>query len=75
MCDVLDAIEKKGYDTGFDSGYGTGYDTGFDEGEASKARKVAIRMYQKGVDVADIADYTGTGTETVLEWLNAAGEL
>ena len=67
MCDVLDAIEKKGYDTGFD--------TGFDEGEASKARKVAIRMYQKGVDVADIADYTGTGTETILEWLNAAGEL
>ena len=34
MCDVLDAIEKKGYDTGFDSGY----DTGFDEGEVSKAR-------------------------------------
>ena len=63
MCDVLDAIEKKGYDTGFD------------EGEASKARKVAIRMHQKGVDVADIADYTGTGTETILEWLNAAGEL
>jgi hypothetical protein len=63
MCDVLDAIEKKGYDTGFD------------EGEVSKARKVAIRMYQKGIDVADIADYTGTGTETVLEWLNTAGEL
>ena len=36
MCDVLDAIEKRGYDMGFD------------EGEESKARKDSIGMYRNG---------------------------
>ena len=67
MCDVLDAIEKKGFDTGYGSGY--------NEGEASQAKKDAVGMYRKGLDTTDIAEITGNSTETILGWLNEAGVL
>lgn len=60
MCDILDAIEKRGYDMGFD------------EGKELKARKDTIGMYRKGLDPTDIVEITGTCTETVLEWLDEA---
>ena len=53
MCDVLDAIEKRGAE--------------------SRAKKDAIRMYRKGIDVDDIAEIIETDTETILAWLNEAG--
>ena len=62
MCEVLDMIEKRGYDTGYDQGY------------ESSARKVAIKMYQKGIDLEDIAEIIGTGIETIRDWLSEAGE-
>ena len=71
MCDVLDAIEKRGFDTGYGSGYGSGYN----EGEASQAKNDAIGMYRKGLDTTDIAEITGNSTETILGWLKEAGEL
>ena len=67
MCDVLDAIEKKGFDTGYGSGY--------NEGEASQAKKDAVGMYRKGLDTTDIAEITGNSTETILGWLDEAGVL
>ena len=67
MCDVLDAIEKRGYDTGYDSGYG--------EGKESQAKEDAIGMYRKGMVTTDIAEITGTSVETVLDWLSDAVEL
>ncbi len=63
MCDVLDAIEKKGFDTGFG------------EGKELQAKEDAIGMYRKGMVTDDIAEIIGTSTETILEWLNVAGEL
>ena len=63
MCDVLDAIEKRGYD----SGYG--------KGEVSQAKKDAISMYQNGIDTSKIAKIMDTSTETILGWLNEAGVL
>ena len=59
MCDVLDAIEKKGYD----------------KGEASQAKNDAIGMYRKGLDTTDIAEITGNSTETIIGWLDEAGVL
>ncbi len=63
MCDVLDAIEKKGFDTGFG------------EGKELQAKEDAIGMYRKGMVTDDIAEIIGTSTETIIEWLNTAGEL
>ena len=59
MCDVLDAIEKKGYD----------------KGEVSQAKKDAIGMYQDGIETSRIAKITGISTETIIGWLKEAGEL
>ena len=67
MCDVLDAIEKKGFDTGYGSGY--------NEGEVSQAKKDAISMYQNGIDTSKIAKIMDTSTETILGWLNESGVL
>ncbi|MBR4543888.1 MAG: transposase [Lachnospiraceae bacterium] len=67
MCDVLDAIEKRGFDTGYGSGY--------NEGEASQAKNDAIGMYQEGIDTSRIAKITGISTEMILGWLKEAGEL
>lgn len=58
MCDVLDAIEKRGYA----------------EGETSKAKTIAIKMYQTGCDTEYIAKILDIDVETVLDWLSAAGE-
>jgi len=58
MCEVLDMIEKRGYD----------------QGDESRARRDAIKMYQKGINTEDIADIIGTGIETILDWLSEAGE-
>ena len=58
MCEVLDMIEKRGYDQGYES----------------SARKPAIKMYQKGIDLEDIAEIIGTGIETIRDWLSEAGE-
>ena len=58
MCEVLDVIEKRGYD----------------QGDESRARRDAIKMYQKGINTEDIADIIGTGIETILDWISEAGE-
>ena len=58
MCEVLDMIEKRGYD----------------QGDESRARRDAIKMYQKGINTEDIADIIGTGIETILDWISEAGE-
>ena len=55
MCDVLDAIEKRG--------------------DELRARKVAIRMYQNGFDTSKIAEILETDIETILGWLEEAGEV
>ena len=59
MCDVLDAIEKKGYK----------------KGEESQKKIIAISMYKDGIDTSRIAKIIGTGTETILGWLDEAGVL
>ena len=59
MCDVLDAIEKRGYA----------------EGETSKAKMIAIKMYQTGCDTEYIAKILDIDVEIVLDWLSAAGEI
>jgi hypothetical protein len=74
MCEVLDIIEKRGYDTGYDSGYDTGYDSGFDQGEEAQARKDAIGMYQNGLTVDIIATIIRRDVDTVQQWIEEAGE-
>ena len=59
MCDVLDAIEKRGYE----------------KGDVSRAKKVAISMYQDGIDTRRIAKIMDIDIETILAWLKEAGEL
>ena len=59
MCDVLDAIEKKGYD----------------KGEVSQAKKDAIGMYQDGIETSRIAKIMDVDIETILGWLNESGVL
>lgn len=59
MCDVLDAIEKRGYE----------------KGDVSRAKKVAISMYQDGIDTRRIAKIMDIDIETILAWLSEAGEL
>ena len=66
MCEVLDIIEKRGYDTG--------YDTGFDQGEEAQARKDAIGMYQNGLTVDIIATIIRRDVDTVQQWIEEAGE-
>ena len=45
------------------------------EGETSKAKTIAIKMYQTGCDTEYIAKILDIDVETVLDWLSAAGEI
>ena len=65
MCEVLDAIEKRGFERGFDQGIEQGYE----EGAVSCARKIAFRMHRRGADAEEIADIVGETPEMILSWL------
>ena len=56
MCEVLDAIEKRG----------------FDQGEEAQARKDAVAMRKNGFAADKIAAIIDRDIETVLHWLNEA---
>jgi transposase-like protein len=45
------------------------------EVETSKAKTIAIKMYQTGCDTEYIAKILDIDVETVLDWLSAAGEI
>ena len=45
------------------------------EVETSKAKTIAIKMYQTGSDTEYIAKILDIDVETVLDWLSAAGEI
>ena len=45
------------------------------EAETSKAKTIAIKMYQTGCDTEYIAKILDIDVETVLDWLSAAGEI
>ena len=58
MCEVLDIIEKRGYD----------------QGEEAQARKAALRMYQRGFSAEVIADIVEENIDTIRQWLEEAGQ-
>lgn len=47
----------------------TRYEEGIEKGAEEQARTTAIRMYQKGMDIANIADCVQFDIETVKGWL------
>ena len=57
---------------GFDQGFGQGFGKGVEQGELSKARATALKLWKRNFPIADIADLQDVPTELVRQWISEA---
>ena len=65
---AVNNLIKKGFDQGFDQGFGKGVE----QGELSKARATALKLWKRNAPIADIADIQGVSIELVRQWISEA---